>query len=333
MASLTHSRIYRQIVDALEYSKLDRRSLVNVCLQRNGLSEQELADRSVNSKQNKLRSRIGATIAEMEAGDLIGCDSDGMYYLISSRPVVIRIEKCERELLRALSEGSMSKKDLRDRLKAVFGTEKTASKRDDETLMSFMGQIIKKLLKLGVITQSDKGYSLSPKASAKADKINEMMTLKSEFISRIHALGGEFFENYFMTLLSKYEELHGKRVLECYVNGGSADGGIDGVIKTQDSLGFRELIMVQTKNRTDIVSETDVRGFYGAVCAKRGTRGIFASSSDFHYAAADFLDNIDDCVAVNGAMLFRMARECCYGLKKDSKGKYTVDEKVLRRSL
>ena len=122
-----------------------------------------------------------------------------------------------------------------------------------------------------------------------------------------------------MTLLKKYSEKHGKRVLECYVTGGSDDGGIDGVIKTEDSLGFREITMVQTKNRLDIPSETDVRGFYGAVCAKRGTRGIYATTSDFHSGAKKFLEALDDCVGINGERIFAMAIECGYGIKKNGK--------------
>ena len=99
-------------------------------------------------------------------------------------------------------------------------------------------------------------------------------------------------------------------------------------MKTEDVMGFRETIMIQTKNRIDIVSETDVRGFYGAVCAKRGTRGIYACMSDFHSAANAFLGGLDDCIGVNGDRIFRMAVECLYGIKK-ANGKLTVDTRII----
>ena len=328
MTSRNHGKIYRQIVDMLEFSHLDRRDIISKCVARGGLTEEQLADTSAGGAHSVLRGQIGSVLSEMEARGLVATDRDGLYYLVSARPVVIRIEKCESELISALTERAMTKTELRDRLRSVMGTDKTATLRDDDTLATFMGQILKKLVTLGVINIADGTYILSPKASARADDINEMLTLRSDYIARLHSRGGEFFENYFMNLLSRYMKKHGKRVLECYVTGGSADGGIDGVIKTEDSLGFREVTMVQTKNRTDISSETDVRGFYGAVCARRGTRGIFAATSDLHSGAKEFLDALDDCVYVNGERLFRMAVECGYGIKK-SGGKLIVDTKLI----
>jgi restriction endonuclease Mrr len=86
--------------------------------------------------------------------------------------------------------------------------------------------------------------------------------------------------------------------------------------------------MVQTKHRIDIPSETDVRGFYGAVCAKRGTRGIYATTSDFHSGAKKFLDALDDCIGINGNDVFKMAVECLYGIKK-KQGVLSVDERIM----
>lgn len=324
----SNSRIYRIIVDLLSASPLSRTALIERTLKKLGLEEAELEDHSANSMQNILRSRIGSSINDMHAGKLIALDTDGRYYLVSTKPVIIRIERCEKEILKALTEAPMSRYTLRERLKVIFGTDKTVTMRDDDALSTHIGHILKRLTAKGVIVLQDNEYSLSPKISARADDINAMLSLKSDFISRIHSRGGEFFENYFMTLLSKYSEKHGKRVIECYVTGGTADGGIDGVMKTEDSLGFRETTMVQTKNRVEIANETDVRGFYGAVCAKRGTRGIFATSSSFHSSAEAFLDSLDDCVGICGNKIFKMATECLYGIKRQD-GKFVIDDKVI----
>jgi len=86
--------------------------------------------------------------------------------------------------------------------------------------------------------------------------------------------------------------------------------------------------MVQTKNRSEVAVETDVRGFYGAVCAKQGSRGIYAITSHFHSGAQAFLDGLDDCIGVNGDRLFSMALECSYGIKKTANG-LAVDEKII----
>ena len=316
MKTVTHTKIYRVIVDLLESSPLPRQGLVEKCISRLGLTAEELRDRSVGSVQNNLRSRVGTVINEMHARGLIALDDGGRYYLVSARPVIIRMEKCETEILKALAKSPMSKPALKNSLKSIFGTDKTATTKDDDTLATYMGQILKRFIADGAVILEDGCYKLSPKLTARAEDISALLTLKSDFLSRLHARGGEFFENFFMTLLKKYTEKHGKRVLECYVTGGSEDGGIDGVMKTEDSLGFREITMVQTKNRIDIPSETDVRGFYGAVCAKRGTRGIYATTSDFHPGAKKFLDSLDDCVGINGERIFAMAVECSYGIKK-----------------
>ncbi|MBQ7386573.1 MAG: restriction endonuclease [Clostridia bacterium] len=324
----SHTKIYRTIVDVLEDTPLEREHLIEKVLSRIGLTSEQLTDRSLGSAQSNLRARVGSVINELHAAHLIAIDDMGKYYLITARPVVIRIERCEREIIKALSEGEMTKSALRDRLKYIFGTAKTVTTRDDDTLSTYMGEILKKLRSLGVINIENGVYSLAPHIRAKADDINATLTVKSDYIRRVHQKGGEFFENYFMQLLKKYMIKHGRTVLECYVAGGADDGGIDGVIKTEDSLGFRETTMVQTKNRIDIVSETDVRGFYGAVCAKRGTRGIFVTTSDFHRSAKEFLDALDDCVAINGDTLFRMAIECSHGIKKVD-GYIEIDSKIL----
>ena len=323
-----HSRIYRQIVDLLDRSPLSRYELVERTLARLGLSDEEIADRSLDSHSNNLRGRIGSVISEMYTADLIALDEFDKYYLVSARPIVIRIEMCEKEIIRALSERPMTKSELRDKMKDVFGTAKTATTRDDDVLSTYMGQIMKKLVSFGAVVIENSEYRLAPKVSAQADDINEMLTLRSEFIHRIHSRGGEFFENYFMQLLKRYLEKNGLKVLECYAMGGANDGGIDGLVKTEDALGFRETLLVQTKNRIEIQSETDLRGFYGAFHARSGTRGIFATTSDIHPSASLFIDGLDDCVAINGAMLFKMARECSYGIKR-SGSKEQIDEKII----
>ena len=327
--NISHSRIYQTTARILGSAPMERTRLVNACLSELGLTEQELSDNSAGGTKSMLRSRIGAVINEMHSRALILLDDFGKYYLVSERPVVIRIERCEKEILKALTEGPISKTDLRQRLKGAFGTEKTVSTRDDDMLATYMGQILKRLLADKTVLFTDGVYSLSPRLSAHADDINTILELKSDFLQRLHAKGGEFFENYFMTLISKYSKKHGRKVIESYVTGGSSDGGIDGVIKTEDSLGFREITMVQTKNRVDITSETDVRGFYGAVCARRGTRGIFVTTSDFHDAAKAFIDGLDDLVGVNGDRIFSMAIECGHGIKKHSDGSLEIDTKLL----
>jgi len=322
-----HARIYRFIVDILEKTPLPRAALIERCINRMNIADKDGAS-DAGGVKSLARSKAGTILNEMHERGLVGLDNMGKYFLVMDRPIIVKIERCEREIIRALTDGKKTKSDLRDILRAAIGTDKTATTRDDDTLSTYMGQILKRMLAEGVAVIEEGYYTLSEKASARADDLNRMLALKTEFLQRLHSKGGEFFENYFMTLLSRYSKKHGKKVLECYVTGGSADGGIDGVMKTEDSLGFRETVMVQTKNRVEIATETDVRGFYGAVCAKRGTRGIYATTSTFHSAAREFMASLDDCIGLNGTAIFSMAKECSYGIKC-IKGVFTVDDKLL----
>ncbi len=323
-----HAKIYRQVVDVLTKSPEYRKELIELCMLKSKLNEKEISNTEAGSTKNNLRSKIGTVINEMHTAGLIALDTKGRYYLVSTKPIAIRIEKCQKEIIKALSCSALTKSQINEKLASVLGTDKTVTTRDDDILSTYIGQLLKKMLTENVISLNNGTYSLTPQICAKVDDVNEMLALKSDFISRLHTKGGEFFENYFMTLLKKYSEKNGKKVLECYVTGGSADGGIDGVIKTEDSLGFRETTMVQTKNRIELTSETDTRGFYGAVCASKGSRGIFAVTSDFHPSADAFLKQLDDCVGINSDRLFLMAIECTYGIKKKGKT-LSVDEKII----
>ena len=171
-------------------------------------------------------------------------------------------------------------------------------------------------------------YSVAPQKCADIKNKAEMLDLKAAFLARVHSRGGEFFEYYFLELVKRYLLRFGKTIIEGYVTGGSDDGGIDGVVRTKDSLGFIETIMIQTKNRTDTMNETDVRGFLGAVYAKRGSRGIFATISDFHPMAVRLIDSVDELVGIDGAKIFSMACDTSYGIKREG-GKLVIDEEII----
>ena len=313
-------RIYTTIVQLLEKNEYSRVALLNT-------AQSYLSERDNTTPPDKLRSDISEILNEMQHGGLIK-EEHGVFEIVTSRPIILRAEKCEKAILEALKASPKSKAELRSTLEKHFGTDKTASVKDDNTLHTFIGQLLKRLVNLGVIELFESKYRISPEKAGKVDCITDMLALKGDFLQRLHARGGEFFENYFMTLLGKYYSKQGKTVIENHTTGGTSDGGIDGIIKTVDSLGFRETTMVQTKNRIEQTNETTVRGFYGAVCAAHGSRGIFVTSSDFHPSAQNFLDSIDNCVGINDDTLFKMAIECSYGIKK-KQGRYVLDSKVI----
>ena len=323
-----YRKIYGCVLDSLDSGKLSRRELIFSVIDAFNLTDYERLDDSMNGRLNTLRSRIGLVISDMVAKSIIAIEPAGLYYRAEDREVAIRIEECEREILDILRLEQKTKNQIKDGLISFFGTDTTPSVRDDNKLFTYMGQILKRLVGEGILDFDGSTYSIAPEKSAYIKNRREVLLLKSAFLSKLHSRGGEFFEHYFMNLIAKYLASKGKNVIESHVTGGSDDGGIDGIVRTVDSLGFRETIMVQTKNRTDISTETDIRGFYGAVCAKQGSRGIFATTADFHPMAAKFLDSIDNCVGVNGDKIFSMASEVGYGIKNDG-AKLMIDNEII----
>ena len=320
--------IYEAMLDAMDKAPLTREEIINLTLTNLYLSKEEFADNSTNGRKNELKSRIGVTINDMLTRGVLEVSEGGFYRRNVEKPVAIRIERCEEEILKLLSKKALTKNEIKDNLVKIFRTDDTTTDKDDLKLISFMGQILKKLVAEKTVKFDGSIYSVSPAKTAELNNRAEIIALMADFLTLLHSKGGEFFERYFMNLLAKYLIRCGKTVIESKTTGGAEDGGIDGIAKTIDSLGFRETIMVQTKNRYDLTTETDVRGFYGAVCAYQGSRGIFVTSSDFHPAAEKFLNTIDNCVGINGEKIFGMAIDTSYGIKRIN-GKLTIDRKVL----
>ena len=326
MTNKNHKEIFNAITSLLDFNTFSRAEIVEKVF--STLTPYQCTDEDCPvGDASLLRGEIGSVIDEMLENGQISLGKHG-YYLSGEKPVILRTEACEREMIALLRERPMSKYDIRKELEKRFGTKKTLTKRDDNILYNLISKVIKRLENLGIITLDGGVYTISPGKEARLDDINSILAVKEEFLTKLHSRGGEFFEHYFMTLLGKYLSNHGKTVISNIVTGGTADGGIDGIIETRDILGFKEKIMVQMKNRIEDTNETGIRGFWGSVCAYGGTRGIFATTSGFHSAAKQFLDGIDNCVGIDGDMIFRMAVECLYGIKRRD-GKYTPDSKVV----
>ena len=322
-----YRNIFKYALDALEEENLTRHELIERILAGFSLSDAEKADFSINGRQNKLKSLSGIVINDMTAKGIISRE-DTLYRKNEETTVAVRIDECEREILNLVKEAPKTKNEIKDALIGFFGTDKTPSVKDDNRLFTYVGQILKKLVAECTLDYDGSLYSVGAGKRALINSRSEVLTLKSTFLKRIHTKGGEFFEHYFINLISRYLARTGKTVIESYVTGGFDDGGIDGVVRTVDSLGFKEVTMIQMKNRLATVNETDVRGFYGAVCAKQGSRGIFATVSDFHPMAHKFLDGIDNCVGVNGDKIFSMACDTAYGIKREGK-QMIIDEEIV----
>lgn len=167
--------------------------------------------------------------------------------------------------------------------------------------------------------------------------------LQDAFLSRLHKLGGEYFEYYSIYLLEKYSRMNGRRLESLQITGGDHDGGIDGEIELTDRLGFRETIYIQAKNwdpskgdeKLWVVGETLLQQFIGAcVCrqakdGKQHCRGIFITTSRFTPEAKRILEETSDkFVGYDGADLYETAKECGFGIVKKN-GEWALDENLL----
>ena len=320
-------KMRRYLSEALEERPLTRRAAIDAALSRFPLTPEEARDTRTNGRRNILKSRIGSTFSDLLEKGVILPASGGTYTVTKSTPAVLREARCEAEILSLLKEAPKTRAELRTKLAAYFGTDKTAAETDDAQLYGMLSEILTRLAKQGVIRKENGVYRLSSRPGAASDDARAVSELRAVFLDTLHAKGGEFFERYLMNLLEKYLTLHGKVVTESKLTGGADDGGIDGILSTHDALGFRERVMVQAKNRNDNATEREVRGFYGAVCAADGSRGIFATTSGFCPTAEKFLDAIDNCVGIDGYRIFEMACETKYGIRK-SGGVLSVDEKL-----
>ena len=167
--------------------------------------------------------------------------------------------------------------------------------------------------------------------------------LKEEFLKRLRALSGEYFEYYSVYLLERYSLKSGRRLEGLRVSGGKDDGGIDGEIELTDRFGFRETIYIQAKNWDPtkgladkwMIGETLVQQFVGAATcrqmrdSKRNCRGIFVTTSTFTKDAKDALEVLGEkFIGYDGNDVFETAKECEFGLIKVN-GVWQLDEKLL----
>lgn len=95
-------------------------------------------------------------------------------------------------------------------------------------------------------------------------------------LTLVRAMPANQFESLVMALLSRLG-YGGPEDIE--VVGGSGDGGIDGIIKG-DRLGL-ELVYVQAKRWKDNVGSPVVREFAGSLSARKASKGVLITTSDF----------------------------------------------------
>lgn len=336
MQNWTDEALRALLCEELErHAPLRRKQLIERCAAQLGEQVRGTEDLRPGSETVRGKSRLGMLLTELIHGGVIAEDAVGFLRVVPGQACGVSPARVREFVLEALRAGTTGKQALFQQAEHAFGTDRTLTKADDNALRSVVGRVLPELECEGHIVKTSRGYRLPGRDGYPGTELGGWMRkaamggdLQTCFLEAIHTKGGEWFEVYCVELLRRYYLLTGKTVDEGSVTGGSDDGGIDGVIHTQDDLGYRETVLMQMKNRHAVMCSKDVREFYGAVCAENGSRGIFITISTFHPDAQKLLDRVDNLTGVDGAKLFEIARKCRYGILEQD-GRYRLDEAML----
>lgn len=313
--------------------RLRRKETIERVVSHLGFSQQDIRDKGVSSTVTRAKSRIGMVLSAcIKSGYIIESESGFLSHVCSGEFKVTR-ERIRDYVISLLEKTpGMTKKQMFVKAEQDFGTDKTIDRKDDNDLHSAIGKVLSRLEAEGHIYKKGAAYWLCIDRSYPDTEMGSCLRaaahggdIKECFLEAVHIMGGEWFEAYAVELLESYYQTSGKIVSEAFVTGGSDDGGIDGIICTEDWLGYRERILMQMKNRRNVVAPKDVREFYGAVCAENGSRGVFITISRFHEQAWKLIDKVDNLTGIDGNKLFDIACRCRKGvIEKD--GKTVLDE-------
>lgn len=332
MTSEAKEKALREVTGFLSAGHAYTRSeVIDGVLSRYDFSEKEKREKSnPNAKVNLARSYIGTTLTNLVTSGDVVVGKDKKYSMKKEKVVVVESAQCRTVVFSLLARKPMTKSELFSALEKHFGTDKTASAKDDHAVRGLAGQILGAAVAKKQLLLENNTYSLPVEKVKKIypkEPLDET-AFRPVFLDRLCDMGGAFFERFVANMLEKYYLITGRDVLLCDVVGGSDDGGVDVIVDTMEELGFVEHIMVQAKCRRNIqVTEKEVREFYGALNALGGTRGIFVTTSTFHPCAEKLLLSIDNCVGLDGNKVFNIVKQTAYGIHKTKNG-YTFDNTI-----
>ncbi len=313
--------------------EIRRKQLIEACIGNVAFTPELLADSAPGSLVNMAKSRVGRVLSAALKSRYILEDPIGILSLNSSEIHYISKDQARDFIVEMMTcENMYTKQELFELAEARFSAELPPEEKDQQ-LRSVLGSVLARLESEKHIVRVGERYLPAHGCEYPSTELGCYLReaamggdVEKCFLKAVHTMGGEWFEGYAVELLERYFASCGKEIISASVSGGSNDGGIDGVIRTRDALGYRELILMQMKNRNATVTPKDVREFYGAVCAEQGTRGLYVCISRFHEDAHRLMDKVDNLIGIDGHRIFEMARDCAWGVIMKN-GKAAIDEK------
>ncbi len=315
------SKIKSDIRETLDGRSLTRRQLIDAVAKRSGMSETELKDRSAGSVLTMYRSIVGTAIGKMQKyGDIVS-DEKGNISLCKPVATIVKEAELAPFIVDRIKERAYTRREMTELAIAYFGADKTETQEDDESISDLTLKLLGELTRRGKLRCVGGRYSIGSDTVL----IKKPGSVLEEFLAMLNSKGGEFFESFSAMLLESYYRSCGMTVSACNVIGGSDDGGIDVMIDVTDRLGFRDIVLVQCKQKSNSnVTPKEVKEFVGALYVEKGTRGIFMTTSRFHKEAASVINALPNVTQIDGARLFDMAKSCRMGIKEEN-GAYSVD--------
>ncbi len=321
-------------------TEIRRKQLIEAVIKKIDFNASQLGDNSPGSELVSAKSRIGMILSSAMQSRYIVEDELGYMSLNSAEIKYISKYQCRDFVVSALEGGkSYTKQELFRMAEEHFCDCELSGEEKNLQLRSVLGQVLARLEEEGHICRCTDRISLAHDLRYPSTELGCYLreaalggSVEKYFLKAVHTMGGEWFELYAVELLEKYFKKCGKTIISAAVSGGSNDGGIDGIINTEDWLGFREKILMQMKNRNAVVTPKDVREFYGAVCAEQGSRGLYVTISSFHPEAQKLMDKADNLIGIDGRRIFQIARKCRYGLRFE-KGKLCIDDALFLKPL
>ena len=149
-----YNEIFGLALDELESGEMGRREIIDKIT----FTLTENGGRISDEERFNLRSKIGVVLSDMEKKAMIATACDGKLRKREDKIVAIRIERCEAEILRLVEQAPRTKSELRDALVCYFGTDMTATDKDDNRLFTYIGQILKRLVDEGIFDLKDGKY-------------------------------------------------------------------------------------------------------------------------------------------------------------------------------
>jgi restriction system protein len=139
--------------------------------------------------------------------------------------------------------------------------------------------------------------------------------LSRDLMQRVHQLSPAFFERLIVELLCRMG-YGGGRPEMARTLGRTGDGGVDGVIKS-DELGL-DVVYVQAKRfaHEKCVPVREVRDFVGGLEGHHASKGVFVTTSYFPSTAYDFVTRLSKrIVLIDGTELAQLMMRHCVGVR------------------